>query len=104
MSSSLPVQVHRPAQDGAAPSPAGEPLAAPLPPLLLRAAQAAAYCGVSEATWWRWDSAGKIPRGRKVSAGVKVWSRPELEAWAAAGLPPRQQWEATQAAQQNGRR
>jgi predicted DNA-binding transcriptional regulator AlpA len=82
----------------------GAEAATSLPPLLLRAAQAASYCGVSEATWWRWDSAGKIPRGRKVSAGVKVWSRPELEAWAAAGLPPREEWEALRAAQQSGRR
>lgn len=66
-------------------------------PLLLRAAQAAAHCGVSEATWWRWDAAGRIPRGRKVSAGVKVWSRLELEEWAALGLPPRAEFEARQA-------
>jgi predicted DNA-binding transcriptional regulator AlpA len=69
-----------------------------LPPLLLRAAQAAAYCGVSEATWWRWDAAGKIPRGHKVSAGVKVWCRPELEEWAALGLPERAEFEGRRAA------
>src|SRR5689334_3866035 len=72
-----------------------------LPPLLLRAAQAAAYCGVSEATWWRWDSAGRIPRGRKVSRGVKVWSRVELEEWAGLGLPTRSEFEA-RAVQRNG--
>jgi predicted DNA-binding transcriptional regulator AlpA len=85
-----------------------EPTQAPppavlLPPLFLRAAQASAFCAVSEATWWRWDAAGKMPRGRKVSGGVKVWSRPELEAWAAAGCPTRREWEARQAAQHNGR-
>jgi hypothetical protein len=58
---------------------------------------------VSEATWWRWDAAGKIPRGRKVSAGVKVWSRPELEEWAALGLPPRAEFEARKVAS-NGRK
>jgi predicted DNA-binding transcriptional regulator AlpA len=97
--------MHAPALDGAAlpdavegprdhPA-AGRPesLTAPLVPLLLRAAAAAKYCGVSEATFWRWDSAGRIPRGRKISAGVKVWSRPELEAWAAAGCPERRTWE-----------
>jgi predicted DNA-binding transcriptional regulator AlpA len=72
-------------------------------PLLLRTAQAAAYCGVSEATWWRWDAAGRMPRGRKVSAGVKLWSRRELEEWAAMGLPSRAEFEARQAAQANGR-
>jgi predicted DNA-binding transcriptional regulator AlpA len=61
-----------------------------LAPLLLRAPEAAAYCAVSEATWWRWDAAGKIPRRRKVSSGVRVWNRPELERWAALGFPARQ--------------
>jgi predicted DNA-binding transcriptional regulator AlpA len=97
--------------EGAAPgrtSPCSHQLACPnlgsaLPPLLLRAAQAAAYCGVSEATWWRWDSAGRIPRGRKVSGGVKVWSRPELEEWATLGLPPRAEFDALRAAQRDGR-
>jgi len=64
------------------------------PALFLRAAQAAAFCGVSEATWWRWDSAGRIPAGRKISGGVKVWNRPELERWAEAGCPSRAEWEA----------
>jgi predicted DNA-binding transcriptional regulator AlpA len=82
--------------------PNGTPTAAPAP-LLLRAAQAAAFCGVSEATWWRWDAAGRMPRGRKVSAGVKVWSRPELEEWAAGGCVPRTEWDARQAAKHNGR-
>jgi predicted DNA-binding transcriptional regulator AlpA len=75
-----------------------------LPPLLLRAAQAAAYCGVSPATWWRWDSAGKIPRGQKVSNGVKVWNRLELENWAALGLPPRAEFEARMQTVRNGSR
>jgi predicted DNA-binding transcriptional regulator AlpA len=74
-----------------------------LRPLLLRAAQAAVYCGVSEATWWRWDSAARIPRGHKVSNGVKVWRRLDLDEWAALGLPPRAEFEVLQAAQCNGR-
>jgi predicted DNA-binding transcriptional regulator AlpA len=81
-------------------APAGPALA----PLLLRAAQAAAYCGVSEATWWRWDDADRIPRGRKISPGVKLWSRPDLELWAALGCPSRTEFEARQLAKQNGRR
>jgi predicted DNA-binding transcriptional regulator AlpA len=84
-------------------TPARGPAALAMTPLLLRAAQAAAYCGVSEPTWWRWDAAGRIPRGHKVSAGVKVWSRPELDAWAGAGLPDRAAWEVMKAAQRNGR-
>ena len=84
----------------------GTPPGAPgpaLPPLLLRAAQAAVYCGVSEATWWRWDAAGRMPRGRKVSAGVKLWSRLELEQWAELGCPSRAEFEARKSAQENGR-
>jgi predicted DNA-binding transcriptional regulator AlpA len=106
-----------PAPDGATrPEQAGDPalkkasrgdtplaLRTALTPLLLRAAQAAVYCGVSESTWWRWDGAGKIPRGHKVSRGVKVWSRPELDEWAALGLPPRADFEALRTAQRNGR-
>ena len=74
-----------------------------LSPLLLRAAQAAVYCGVSEATWWRWDAAGRIPRGHKVSGGVKVWSRLELDLWVELGLPPRAEFEAIRTVQRDGR-
>src|SRR5262249_49912144 len=75
-----------------------------LPPLLFRAAQAAAYCGVSEATWWRWDAAGRMPRGRKVSAGVQLGSRLDVEQWVTLACPPRAECEARQSAQLNGRR
>jgi predicted DNA-binding transcriptional regulator AlpA len=93
-----PVEGH-PRNRGTVPDPPGPAL----PPLLLRAAQAAVYCGVSEATWWRWDAARRIPRGHKVSPGVKVWSRLELEQWAALGFPSRKDFEARQATQPNGR-
>jgi predicted DNA-binding transcriptional regulator AlpA len=63
------------------------------PPLLLRAAQACRLCSVSEATWGRWDSAGKIPRGIKIG-GARLWRRAELLDWVAAGCPPRREWEA----------
>src|SRR5262249_54234403 len=91
----------RPAGNGA--TPARGPEALGLAPLLLRAAPAAAYAGGSEPPGWRWDAAGRTPGGHKVSAGVKVWSRPELDAWAGAGLPDRAAWEVMKAAQRNGR-
>jgi predicted DNA-binding transcriptional regulator AlpA len=63
-----------------------------LKPALLRAAGAAGYTGVSEATWWRWDSAGLCPGGVKI-AGCRLWSRRELDGWIGRGCPPRDEWE-----------
>jgi predicted DNA-binding transcriptional regulator AlpA len=74
-----------------------------LPPQLLRAPQAAAYCGVSEATWWRMNDAERIPRSYKPSPGVTVWSRLELDEWIALGLPPRAEFEARRSARANAR-
>jgi hypothetical protein len=75
---------------------AGRPgaLGFPLLPLLLRALQVAELCSVSLSTWERWDAAGKVPRGRKPSRGVKLWSRAELEKWVALGCPDRRTFEA----------
>jgi predicted DNA-binding transcriptional regulator AlpA len=47
--------------------------------LLLAAAHAAALCGISIATWWRWSSSGKVPAPVRVSRGVVRWRRSELE-------------------------
>ena len=79
------------------------PAAAAEPALLLPARQAAALCGVSPATWWRWEAAGKIPAAVRIGSTVR-WRRAELEAWTAAGCPSRAEWQALQAtAQRNGR-
>ncbi len=75
----------------------------PLPPLLLTAAQAAVACAVSEATWYRWQAAGRCPAPVHIGPGVTRWRRQELEAWCAAGCPNRKAWEALQSAQHNGR-
>jgi predicted DNA-binding transcriptional regulator AlpA len=61
---------------------------------LLRAKRAARLCDVSLATWWRWDAAGKIPAGIKISGGTKRWRREELKAWVRARCPDRRTWEA----------
>jgi predicted DNA-binding transcriptional regulator AlpA len=71
-------------------------------PALLRARDAAKLCGVSVATWWRWDAAGRMPRGLKIG-GARLWSRGELLAWIDGGCPDRAEWQARQAAQRNGR-
>jgi predicted DNA-binding transcriptional regulator AlpA len=71
-------------------------------PALLRARDAARFCGVSPATWWRWDAAGRMPRGVKIG-GARLWSRAELLAWIEAHCPSRMEWEARLAAQHDGR-
>ena len=72
--------------------------------LLLRAAEASRLCAISKVTWYRWDSAGRIPQGLKIG-GAKVWRRSELEGWIEAGLPNREKWVAiVQASKQRGGR
>jgi predicted DNA-binding transcriptional regulator AlpA len=70
-----------------------------LAPQAMRATKAAKFCGLSVATWWRWDAAGKIPCGYKITGGTKLWRRQELEAWIAAGFPSRKDWEASRSAE-----
>jgi predicted DNA-binding transcriptional regulator AlpA len=67
---------------------------------LLRAERACRLCDVSLSTWWRWDAAGRIPAGIKISGGIKRWRREELIAWVRAGCPDRKIWNALR--QQNG--
>jgi predicted DNA-binding transcriptional regulator AlpA len=82
--------------------PPSETAAARVEPALLRARDAAKLCGISLASWWRWDAAGRMPRGVKIG-GARLWSRAELLAWIAAGCLERAEWQARQAAQHNGR-
>ena len=66
-------------------------------PLLVDARQAAALCGVSERTWWALSSAGKTPLPVRLGRRT-LWRAAGpggLEAWVAAGCPPRERWEAT---------
>lgn len=71
------------------------------PPLLLTARQAAALCGVSAATWWRWDNAGRCPAPVRIGATVR-WRAAELAEWTRAGCPGRVTWQAM-TAQRSGR-
>jgi predicted DNA-binding transcriptional regulator AlpA len=81
----------------APPSPKAErpaPSDSELPPLLLNADQAAALCGVSAATWYRFRSAGRCPAPLILSRGCVRWRAQELRDWIAAGCPDRKTWEA----------
>jgi hypothetical protein len=75
----------------------------PLPPLMVRAPEAARLCGTSEASWWRWVAAGLCPAGLRV-AGQRLWSRRSLALWVRWGCPRRTEFEARLAAQHDGRR
>jgi predicted DNA-binding transcriptional regulator AlpA len=70
------------------------PPAAGIQPLLLAAPQAAALCGVSEATWHRMNAAGRCPAPLRLSRGCVRWRAEELRAWVQAGTPRRKEWEA----------
>lgn len=71
-----------------------QPDASPTKPLLLKAACAAAECGVSVRTWYAWDFSGKIPSPIRIGR-TPFWPYEELRAWVAAGCPDRVTWKAT---------
>jgi hypothetical protein len=68
-----------------------------LPPLMVRAPEAARLCGTSEASWWRWVAAGLCPAGLRV-AGQRLWPHRELRLWVAWGCPLRPEFQARLAA------
>lgn len=43
-----------------------------------RVAQITELLCVSKSTWWLWVQNGRAPRGKKITAGVTVWSRSEI--------------------------
>src|SRR5579875_3594807 len=55
--------------------------------LLMSARQCAAQCGVSVATWWRWDSAGRCPAAVLRERQTVRWRREDLLRWIALGCP-----------------
>jgi predicted DNA-binding transcriptional regulator AlpA len=57
-------------------------------PLLVDATTAAALCGKHLRTWRAWQAAGRIPRPIRIGRSL-MWRFSELEAWVAAGCPPR---------------
>jgi len=66
-------------------------------PLLVDSDTAADLCGVSRTTWWALHSSGRCPAPVKLGRRT-LWRRAELEAWTAAGCPPRAKWQATKGA------
>ncbi len=63
-----------------------------LQPLLLASPEAARVCGVCERTWRRLNRSGLIPRPLSIGRR-RLWSRADLENWAACGAPSREAWE-----------
>jgi predicted DNA-binding transcriptional regulator AlpA len=59
-------------------------------PLLVSAAQASSMCGISEATWWRWDSSGRVPESVKIGKTTR-WRTVDLRQWVEAGCPNRRE-------------
>ena len=59
--------------------------------LLVSATVAARLCGVSRAAWWSLHAAGRVPLPVRLGRRT-LWRRAELEAWTAAGCPPRDNW------------
>ena len=60
-------------------------------PILLSAEDAARALGIGRTLFLQLDREGKIPMGHNLGKR-KLWSRKELEAWADAGMPTRQNW------------
>jgi excisionase family DNA binding protein len=58
---------------------------------LLSVADVCEVLDVSRTTLYRLKSSGKLPRCIKLGRSVK-YRRDEIEAWIAAGCPPRSKW------------
>jgi predicted DNA-binding transcriptional regulator AlpA len=62
--------------------------------LLYSGDELASALRLSRKTVTRLDQSGKLPRSLTIG-GRKRWVRSEINAWVAAGGPPRKLWEAT---------
>ncbi len=74
-------------------APAGNPLAPPVPRLMVRRVEAAAALGMSVDTLDRLRDAGKLPASLKV-AGRVLYRVADLERWVALGCPDRKTFDA----------
>ena len=62
-----------------------EPL--PVEPLLLRAKEASALCGLSKSSWYEYMSAGRIPPSIKIGK-ARLWRLDILRRWCQENCPP----------------
>ncbi|MFO0804351.1 MAG: hypothetical protein U0791_14660 [Gemmataceae bacterium] len=67
-------------------------------PILVSARRAAALLGIGLRTLRTMDAAGRLPAPVRLSPGCVRWRLADLDAWAAAGCPDRETWEARRAA------
>jgi len=44
----------------------------------MRAEDVARFLGISRSTVWRWQRAGRLPKGRRLSARCTVWLRQDI--------------------------
>lgn len=61
-------------------------------PLLLNATQAAQAIGISRSKLYDLHSEGRLPDPVRLGRR-RLWRLAELQAWTAAGCPPRHEWE-----------
>jgi excisionase family DNA binding protein len=61
--------------------------------LALSAEEVAQALGISRAHVFRLASSGRLPSSFRLGRAVR-WDKATLEAWLAAGAPPRARWEA----------
>lgn len=67
-----------------------------VPRMALSAEEVADVLGISRSHVFRLASSGRLPRSLRLGRAVR-WDRATLEAWLAAGAPPRDRWETMQA-------
>jgi len=60
-------------------------------PRLLKAAEAAALCGMARSTWYGCHARGSVPQAVHIG-NMPRWRRQELLDWLLAGCPGRDRW------------
>lgn len=68
--------------------------------LAFSADEVAELLGISPAHVWKLASTGRLPKPVRLGRAVR-WDRKTLEAWLAAGAPPRDRWESMRSSVQS---
>jgi predicted DNA-binding transcriptional regulator AlpA len=74
------------------------PLTAVPEPLMLRADQASALCGLSVSTWYQLKASGQLPPSIKLGK-ARLWPMDTLKSWISLGCPTHEKY--TQLAESN---